>query len=298
MAVVAPCDRDLAGEAPDWVHLFPLGHIGARDGRQFNLVNPEAVIAAFDAGSVDLPIDYEHQNDRELTMTGPVPAAGWIKGLKLSSDGLWGKVEWTAQARELIASKAYRYLSPSFHFSKQGPVITKLKGAGLVHSPALHLHALASQETQMDNDSFRTRLAELLDIDPQSDEDMIFAAVSALVSGNVAMSELGPDNQPGPSKFVPIGAVQDLMKDRQDWQTTRNKEIAETKVKNAMAQDYISPGMKDWATALCTQDVASFIGSGIRAFVKRTHSGCSSWCGYAWSIASFQFGVCPIGFAA
>lgn len=111
--LTATCDRDLDGDAPDWVQLFPTGQMVGRDGRRFNLADPAAVLRAFQADAVDLPIDYEHQSDRQPDQkSGPVPAAGWIKELKADASGLWGRVEWTAQARELITGKAYRYPLP------------------------------------------------------------------------------------------------------------------------------------------------------------------------------------------
>ena len=73
----AICDTALpAGEAPAWVHLLPSGATTARDGRRFILAEPEAVIAAFEAGRIDLPVDYEHQADKPVNRAnGPVPAA-------------------------------------------------------------------------------------------------------------------------------------------------------------------------------------------------------------------------------
>jgi phage I-like protein len=68
----------------------------------------------------------------------------------------WGRAEWTATAREMIANREYRYLSPSFLFHAATGAIVRLKGAGLVHNPNLHLAALASQDTEMDtDDAFR-----------------------------------------------------------------------------------------------------------------------------------------------
>mgnify|MGYP003631834725 FL=1 len=149
--MLAICDAALPkdGEAPEWVHLLPNGHMTARDGRQFDLGDPAAVILAFETHGADLPIDYEHQVDRpEATLKGPVPAAGWIKALAANASGLWGQVEWTATARDLIRRKEYRYLSPSFLHNMAGQIM-KLKGAGLVHRPPLHLKALASEEDTM-----------------------------------------------------------------------------------------------------------------------------------------------------
>lgn len=44
----------------------------------------------------------------------------------------------------MIAAREYRYLSPAFLHDDAG-VITRLKSAGLLHHPALHLTALASR---------------------------------------------------------------------------------------------------------------------------------------------------------
>ena len=63
---LATCDRALppAGGAPEWVHLFPAGRMTARDGRRFDLADPAALVQHFQAGGVDLPVDYAHQNDK------------------------------------------------------------------------------------------------------------------------------------------------------------------------------------------------------------------------------------------
>lgn len=76
---MATCDNAPPpdGGAPEWVRLFPNGHMVARDGRQFDLADPAAVIAAFENNGADLPIDYEHQADKpEAKLKGPIPAAG------------------------------------------------------------------------------------------------------------------------------------------------------------------------------------------------------------------------------
>ena len=87
------------GAVPEWVHLLPLGQVSSRDGRAFINDDPDSVIAKFRERAVDLPVDYEHQNDRpEARLNGPVPAAGWIKELQTRPDGIWGRVEWTPKA--------------------------------------------------------------------------------------------------------------------------------------------------------------------------------------------------------
>lgn len=113
----AICDRALApGAAPEWVHLFPDGQMTGRDGRAFDMADPAALGLAFQSAGIDLPVDYEHQNDRpEARLSGPVPAAGWIKELKMDAGGLWARVEWTAITRDLISNREYRFISPSFN---------------------------------------------------------------------------------------------------------------------------------------------------------------------------------------
>ena len=113
-ARLRPGTRRAAGGAPEWVHLFPDGKMTGRDGRSFDLVDPAAVVLAFQSAGIDLVVDYEHANDRpEIKTGGPVPAAGWIKELKADATGLWGRVEWTVTAAELISNREYRYLSPA-----------------------------------------------------------------------------------------------------------------------------------------------------------------------------------------
>ena len=93
---VATCDRVLdtdTGTAPEWVHLLPMGAVEGRDGRAWTLDDPRGVVSAFNAGKIDLPIDYEHQSGKpDPGGSGPFPAAGWIKKLMVATNGLWGSV--------------------------------------------------------------------------------------------------------------------------------------------------------------------------------------------------------------
>jgi phage I-like protein len=93
--VLATCDRALgpSGTAPEWVHLLPDGKMTGRDGRSFDLADAAGLVLAFQSNGIDLPIDDEHQNDKpEARLSGPVPAAGWIKELRCSSRHLVDRV--------------------------------------------------------------------------------------------------------------------------------------------------------------------------------------------------------------
>ena len=163
--------------APDMVQLLPAGRITARDGRVFVLNDPEAVVERSKlSGGIDLPIDYEHQNDNpESRKNGPVPAAGWIKELIARPDGIWGRVEWTDRARQLITAREYRYLSPALLLARGSDVVLRIKGAGLVHNPALELTALAREEE--DAAPALARIAEALGLDADAGEVAILTAI-------------------------------------------------------------------------------------------------------------------------
>lgn len=267
---LAVCDRALApgGAAPEWVHLFPAGHMQGRDGRQFDLADPAALMLDFQSRGVDLPIDYEHQNDRpEARLKGPVPAAGWIKELKADDTGLWGRVEWTATARELIGRREYRYLSPSFMFHPQTRQVVRLKGAGLVHNPNLHLIALAHEEADMPAPEERKdaktaepdpqllpRLAEVLGLAPDSDAAEVISAILAALLPGMGLAR----EQPDPARFAPVDALRELLSDRNIRIATMRESEASAKVEEAVWGGHITPAMRSWATALCMQDVRSF----------------------------------------
>lgn len=262
---LATCDvPPPPGSAPEWVQLLPgSGQVKGRDGRSWDLVDPSGLVLAFQSGGVDLPVDYEHQNDNpDAKARGPIPAAGWIKELRADDGGVWGRVEWTATASEMIARKEYRYLSPTFLFHPKTRQIVQLKGAGLVHTPNLYLTALASQEPAMIPDktdpkpgdgevmdlaAFTRVVAEMLGCPPDMPPDQLFAKLKA---------KLGSD--PDPSKFVPVATVQAMLAERNLSLATASEERAGQKVAEALRLGQISPAMKEWATALCRSDEASF----------------------------------------
>lgn len=252
--VHATCSELPGGTVPDTVQLLPPGSFKARDGRAFRIDDPQALIARFTADAVDKPVDYEHQEDDPARRgNGPVPAAGWIKSIFYDArSGFWAKVDWTARARDLIANREYRYLSPVFTHDANGR-IKRLMGASLVHRPALHIKALASeQEHPMpDNPNPFARIAKALDLPEDATEDAIIAALGERLA---TASEVAPD----PAKFVPIEAVRELMAERVTSKATNSETQARARVQDAMREGHITPAMQDWAVALCRQDPESF----------------------------------------
>jgi hypothetical protein len=74
---------------------------------------------------------------------GDGKAAGWLKRVELRAEGdeLWGEVEFTREAADLIENRAYRFVSPSFvkdYTHKDGRKIgTTLLAAAITNHPFL-----------------------------------------------------------------------------------------------------------------------------------------------------------------
>jgi hypothetical protein len=63
------------------VHTFPCGNVATRLGPPSRIDNPDTVLQTFAERSIDLPIDYEHQNDiPEVQRKGPDLRYTWASG--------------------------------------------------------------------------------------------------------------------------------------------------------------------------------------------------------------------------
>lgn len=146
LAFDLPANDTSAATVPDLVQLLPASGFVGRDGRGPYTFSADTLLAAFAAFGMPLPIDYEHQSLTAADKHEPTPAAGWINELVPMDDGtLWGRVEWTDQAREFIAAREYRYLSPVFSFNTKTSEVVQMLGAGLTNNPNLYLTAFNSR---------------------------------------------------------------------------------------------------------------------------------------------------------
>lgn len=171
-----------------WVMLFPFGtHIGY-DGRGpyvLTLEKAAAVVAASRREKVDLPLDWEHAMDVK-GMGELKPAAGWIKDMRVGHDGIYGRPEWTPKARQSIADKEYRYLSPSFNFDRNTGEVMRIARASLVAVPNLEVNAIAAattvqqKEKERQMDEMLKKLAALLGLPDDADHAAVLEAVQAL----------------------------------------------------------------------------------------------------------------------
>lgn len=205
VALCAALDIPVAGSAsdaaaPEWVHLLPAGEIRTGDGRgPYRVADAVALMAAsLDQGD-RLPIDENHATDLAAPRGEPAPARGWIVELQSRDDGVWGRVEWTARGRRLVAAREYRGISPVIHHTKSGEVTAILR-ASLVNRPNLRgltaLHSLSSPpghpalhtswETQ--NMTLLEKLLAALGLPAATTETDAIAAVTALHQQQAASS--------------------------------------------------------------------------------------------------------------
>lgn len=180
IALAAAVDLPSDGEVPDWVHLIPAaqGEVRTFDGRgPYRVNDAQAIVAASFEDPRGLPIDENHSTYIAAPKGQSAPARGWIKAMEVRPDGIWGRVEWTDAGRELVASRAYRGLSPVLMHDKAG-AIQRITCASLVNRPNLQgMHTL-NQETTM---SFMEKLAQLLGLAADASEAQILKAAKSKI---------------------------------------------------------------------------------------------------------------------
>lgn len=101
----------------------------------------------------------------------------------------------------------------------------------------------------MDPAAFAAMIAELLGLPPETPQMTLFAKLKDKIGA-----------EPDPAKFVPVATVQAMLSDRNLSLATASEERAGQKVEEALRSGHLSPAMKDWATALCMANEASFDG--------------------------------------
>lgn len=240
----------VASGAAQWAHLVPLGRVTGRDGRSFIVRDPHSIVQRSLHGGRELPVDYEHEMDTPRAHgAAGVPAAGWIKELQVRADGIWGRVEWTERAGKMVAAREYRFLSPVlFHAADR--TVMRIAGAGLVHRPNLELKSLSSEDSPMTDTptapgAALAQIAEALGLHSEATSAEIVTAIH----GRTA---------PDPAQYVPIEAVKELLAAGKERFAAMSEDKARRKVDDATEQGYITPGMRGWAMALCSQDPERF----------------------------------------
>lgn len=143
---IAACSFGLPPVEGDslWLQVTPAGAFAPSDGRAMDVpawrldaASASALIQRFQARQTPPVLDYEHQTLHKEANGQPAPAAGWFRELEWrDGQGLYGRVELTARARELVQAGEYAFFSPVFSYAPDGTVLALHMGA-LTNNPAI-----------------------------------------------------------------------------------------------------------------------------------------------------------------
>jgi len=267
--------------------LLPAGaDIKALDGRVFKNTNPQAVVDKFRTEGLDIPIDINHAEEKKAPKGEPAPAVGWIKDMEVREGAIWARVEWTDTGAKMVASKDYRYLSPSFWNDKKSGVVTDISSAALVNKPALVMPSLA--HSQLDSEinertsTMDPKLLALLGLAADATPEQIFAAVQAMKDGaaksskelDAARGEVAAtrSQQPSLEKFVPRADFEKVVARAEtaerlvaDEKASQFKKEADAEIDAALKAGKIAPISKDFYVATCATEAGLKL---FRDFVK------------------------------
>lgn len=284
--VGAASELELAdGEAPRRVKLLPMGRIEMRDGRGpyflRDRAHAERVVAATRQwlGGADFMFDYDHQAIAASRQDGSTArASGWAKpaNLIVEDDGIYADdIDWTAAGAAAIASREYRYVSPTFLAAKATGDVLQLKNTALVNIGAIDLPAIAAGFSEEEDGMDKIALLALLGLPADASDEQIAAAVNSMKGAVAASSTIAlavglassasveevsaavtelKKGQPDPSKFVPVEQVT-AMNQRL---TTLEGERAEQVVASAIEGGKLVPALKGWALGYFKKDEAGF----------------------------------------
>lgn len=175
-------------------------------------------------GRVGLPVDVDHGPE----MRGNTEAAGWITDLKVKNGTeLWATVEWNDLGVELVESKRYRYLSPSYVHNYKDETGkqhgTTLVGVGLTNRPFLTMAAVSlsanlgfAQEVEPYSQTRMpdfTNIAQALKLSDDADEATILSAIQEAQKEPVKPVSLADQAQSEGQRLVPEADYTKLLAD-------------------------------------------------------------------------------------
>lgn len=300
---VAACSMSLT--TGNELQLTPAGIFRGMDGRPTDAPHwyidaavAQRLIAAADARQTSYVIDYDHQTLRAKENGQPAPAAGWFKKLEWREGvGLFAvDVEWTDDAKAMIAADKYRYISPVFGYDKDTGTITVLYMAAITNNPAVDdmdqvLLAVASRHftphqstaslTQevpsMDElleqlrwllnlpvgataEDILAQLQKLTEAVKQAVPDQAAAAsfdlVAHLAKQQQAIASLSAAT-PDPAQFVAIGVMQELQTQVAALTSQLNTTKLDGLIKQAMEAGKLLPSQEAWAREWGGKDFAA-----------------------------------------
>lgn len=268
--------ENVNGAIPAEIQVIPYGHTDTPKGPfVLNETAAQAVINAFDTRKNDVVIDYEHQ-----TIAYPpveAPAAGWIKKLiNKGKDGIWAVVEWTEKAKQYIANKEYRYVSPVFFKYQTNNEVFRLVNVALTNQPNIDgmvpLVNKMAVDFQAHKEDGMKDLLKLLGLAETATEADAIAAVNKLkipvqiVANKGVLDALGLAE--GATEAEITGTIMamkqshDKIGDLSAQVTQLTNKLTEREsteaVELAMKEGKIAPAQQEWATEYAKRDLEGF----------------------------------------
>ncbi len=146
------------GSAPTSFVVLPQSPAKGRDGRYFNY-NAKTIIENFKKDQKDIPIDLDHHSEMGFN----TKAVAWVKELFEKDNQIHASVEWTKEGKELVESKAYRYISPAVYVDKSNNAVL-LSSIALTNHPNLKLPSLNNKQDFNSNNKENAKNMEQLKI--------------------------------------------------------------------------------------------------------------------------------------
>jgi phage I-like protein len=257
-----------------------------------------AVVEDFSSRRNDMVIDYEHQT----LSGGEAPAAGWIRKLFAvvpggsrgdavppRPAGLWAMVEWTEKAKEYLANREYRYLSPVFLKRLSDGRVLRLLNAALTNQPAIdgmvpivnkrdaYPHdgdAVHSGSVKREEEKSMDKLLKVLGLPEGATEDEAEEAVTAMKEDLSALKgqgrelrnlmglkeDAGLPEVTGTLEAMRQAHVQsaELLREVSELRTKLMRKEAGELVAAAMKQGKVTPAQRDWALSYAERDPEGF----------------------------------------
>ncbi len=297
---IAACSFQLPQleDGSSWLQLTPAGEFRATDGRpadvaawRIDAASAAVLAARFSARRPPPVIDYEHQTLNKERNGQPAPAAGRLRELLWrEGSGLWGRVEWTSRAAQLIEAGEYLYFSPVFAYGRDGTVLAVLMGA-LTNDPEIDglepltqraaatfafneedptvdellkaiiaALALKADASEADAIAALTAFKPAMDAQAKTLADLRTAlGLDAQASGEqiaAATAQLKTGAAPDPAKFVPVIVVTELQTQLAALTSRINTGELDELVGGAVRDGRLLPAMEPWAREYGAKDLA------------------------------------------
>lgn len=265
-----------AENAPEKICIIPKGLVKSQKGEFLvDSVSFGEMSQKFKARGLDIVVDYEHQ-----TLEGTqAPAAGWIKNIEFTDEGVMAHVDWTSKAKEYLVNKEYRYLSPVILKRKSDNRAVSLHSVALTNTPAIDgmEPIINSSDINLEGEDEimdLKEIAKMLGLPETVTAEEVAAAIKKLtdtsksedqVVANKAileMLDLKEDAKvedvkgkiialKNPAGYVSMEAFNQLKKEIEKGKSTELVEIA-------LKAGKITPAQKEWAEEYALKEPAAF----------------------------------------